>query len=86
MTRMELEQAKKLTFAQLQEELGRLTRPDGKKVSRPTVYRCIEAGLPAHRLTDRSPYYFFTDEVRAFVGNRWNRRTPDGTSASDRVA
>jgi hypothetical protein len=81
MTRMELDP---LSFDQVRDLIGLLTRGAGCKVARGTVYRCIAAGMPCHRLTDRSPYYFLRAEVESFVCNRWNRRTPDGaTSVSD---
>ena len=58
--------------------LGRLTRPDGRPISRGTLNNLIAAGLPAHRLVDvpRGRYHFYEDEIRGYVGNRWNRRTP----------
>jgi hypothetical protein len=80
MTRMELEAQMTLSFTQVQELLGELTRGDGKPLSRGTVLRAIHAGLPCHRLTERSPYWFIRGEVEAFVCNRWNRPTPDGVA------
>ncbi len=74
---MKLDESTTLSFGQVQELLGEWTRGDGRPLSRGTVFRCIRAGLPAHRLTDRGPYFFLRDELEAFVGNRWNRRTPD---------
>ena len=87
MTRMELEAQITLSFEDVRRLLGELTRPDRCPVARGTVYRCIQAGLPCHRLTDRSPYWFIRGEVESFVCNRWNRRTPDeATSSSDDTA
>lgn len=80
MTFVELDEDREVwTFEQVRAYVGRISRPDGRPVSRGTVQRLIDGGLPVHRLNEhlpRSRQHFYADEVRGFVGNRWNRPTP----------
>lgn len=76
MTSVELDHRQVLDTDGARALIGKLTRPDGKPVARGTLMRLIHEGLPAHQLVEGGRIHFYADEVRGFVSNRWNRRTP----------